>query len=59
MNKAKYIIWKKGGWWYFRLEASNGQILFTSHQYASRRNAQHGIDTIAQLIKSTPRVTFE
>jgi uncharacterized protein YegP (UPF0339 family) len=59
MNNSKYVIFKEAGWWHFQLQAANGQIMFTSHPYAKRRNAQHGIGTIAQLVKSNPWVTFK
>lgn len=58
MNICKYVIYKDAGWWHFQLQASNGQVMFTSHPYAKRRYAQLGIDVIAQLVKSNPRVTF-
>ena len=59
MNTSKYIIYKKGKYFYFKLCASNGKILFTSERYTRQRNAVAGITVIAQLVKQNPRVTFE
>ncbi len=36
---------------FFRMRAKNGQILFTSQGYSSKRSAQNGIDAIMELAK--------
>lgn len=58
MNTCKYVIFKKAGWYYVELQASNGTVMFTSHGYAKRSTAQDGITVLVQLILSKPMITF-
>lgn len=59
MNQAKFVVFKKGCGWYYELRASNGDILYTSHQFAKRETAKQGIKVLVNLIKGNLPVHFE
>lgn len=40
------IFTDKGGKWRFNLKAGNGEVIAVSQGYASRANAEHGIESV-------------
>jgi uncharacterized protein YegP (UPF0339 family) len=51
MNKPHFeLLERKDGKIGFRLRAANGEILFASQGYASRRNAEDGIEAVKKAV---------
>lgn len=56
MNTAKFVIYKKGVWWHFDLQAANGKVMYTSKRYAKPGYANDAIRVLTNLVKANPPI---
>jgi len=53
MESSYQLLQAADGEWYFNLLAGNYQVIGTSELYASKSNAERGLQTVTALVKST------